>query len=151
MLISSVRTVTGLVVSCDRLIHLLATDCVVSAFSLPAYILLGQFFVIVPFDPDPNHTRFVHNLLDDFAIFANDFACCERNIWFQVLKRCHYLATIKCIENMKEMHVISNSPTRFLGTGKESSLNSKNVLACLTASGVWFRRNKHSEKNNCRH
>lgn len=69
-------TVRGFVVLCERLIHLLATDSVVSAIPLPAYLLPGQFFVIVPFDPDPNHTRFVHNLLDDFAIFANDFAWC---------------------------------------------------------------------------
>lgn len=71
----------------ERLIHLLAADSVVSAFLpafLPASLLPGQFFVIVPFDPDPNHARFVHNLLDDFAIFANDFACCKRNIWIQV-------------------------------------------------------------------
>ncbi len=83
VLFSSLRiylavTARGLFVSGGRHIHLLAADSVVSASPLPAYFLPGQLFIIVPFDPDSNHARFVHYFLNNFAVFANDFACCER-------------------------------------------------------------------------
>lgn len=59
----------------DRSIHLFAAGSVVSASPLPAYLLAGKLFVVVSLDPDTDHARLVHNLLDDFAVFADDFAC----------------------------------------------------------------------------
>lgn len=57
VLFSSLRFYLAVfVVSGGRVIHLLAADSVVSASPLPAYLLPGQLFIIVPFDPDPNHT-----------------------------------------------------------------------------------------------
>lgn len=62
----------------ERFIHLFAADSVVSASPLPAYLLPGKLFVVVSFNPDTNHTWFVDHFLDDFAIFADDFACEEK-------------------------------------------------------------------------
>lgn len=59
----------------DRFIHLFAAGSVVPASPLPAYLLAGKLFVVVSLDPDTDHARLVHNLLDDFAVFADDFAC----------------------------------------------------------------------------
>lgn len=59
----------------ERSIHLFAAGSVVPACPLPAYLLPGKFFVVVSFDPDADHTRLVHDLLDDFAALADDFAC----------------------------------------------------------------------------
>lgn len=59
----------------DRSIHLFAAGSVVPASPLPAYLLAGKLFVIVSLDPDTDHARLVHNLLDDFAVFADDFSC----------------------------------------------------------------------------
>lgn len=59
----------------ERFIHLFAADSVVPASPLPAYLLPGELFVVVSFNPDSNHTWFVDHFLDDFTIFADDFAC----------------------------------------------------------------------------
>lgn len=59
-------------------IHLFAAGSVVPACPLPAYLLPGKFFVVVSLNPDTDYARLVHDLLDDFAAFADDFACAER-------------------------------------------------------------------------
>lgn len=58
----------------QRSIHLLFRGSVFSASPLPAYLLPGKLFVVVPLDPDPNHTRLVYDLLDDFSVLADHFA-----------------------------------------------------------------------------
>lgn len=58
----------------DRSIHLFAAGSVVPACPLPAYLLSGKLFVVVSFDSDTHHARFVHDLLDDFSALADDFA-----------------------------------------------------------------------------
>lgn len=58
----------------ERSIHLFAAGSVVSASPLPAYLLARKLFVVVPLDSDAHHSGLVHNLLDDFTVFANDFA-----------------------------------------------------------------------------
>lgn len=58
----------------ERSIHLFAAGSVVPACPLPAYLLPGKLFVVVSLNPDADHARLVHNLLDDFAALADDFA-----------------------------------------------------------------------------
>lgn len=59
----------------EQSIHLFAAGSVVPACPLPAYLLPGKFFVVVSLNPDTDYARLVHNLLDDFAALADDFAC----------------------------------------------------------------------------
>lgn len=59
----------------ERSIHLFAAGSVVPTSPLPAYLLPGKLFVIVSLNPDTDHTRLVHNLLDDFAVLADDLSC----------------------------------------------------------------------------
>lgn len=65
----------GTVRLAERSIHLFAAGSVVPASPLPAYLLPGKFFVVVSLNPDTDHARLVHDLLDDFAVLADDFAC----------------------------------------------------------------------------
>lgn len=47
-----------------------------------SHLLPGPVVVIVSFDPYSHHPRFIHDLLDDLAIFTNHLACDgkEKNI-----------------------------------------------------------------------
>lgn len=63
----------------EQSIHLFAAGSVVPdsrlpACLLPACLLPGKFFVVVSLDPDADHARLVHDLLDDFTVLADDFA-----------------------------------------------------------------------------
>lgn len=66
-----------------------------------------------------------------------------KNTWaladFQNLCLANVCPQMNCIQKSKRNvsnKQKTNSPTRFLGTWKESSINSRYVLACFTASGV---------------
>lgn len=131
-----------------------------------AYLLSGHLFVVVSFDPNTHHTRLVYNFLDDFATFPNDFAWMAREskrvlkvnniskitwqnltpnywrIYYSITRRptsffySRWQPDVTFSWRLSVSHKV-NSPTRFLGTWKESSLNSRYTLACFTASGVW--------------
>lgn len=63
----------------EHCIHLFAAGSLVPACPLPAYLLSGKLFVVVSLNPDTNHARLVHNLLDNFATLTDDFACTTEN------------------------------------------------------------------------
>lgn len=108
----------------ERSIHLFAAGSVVPASPLPAYLLPGKFFVVVSLNPDADHARLVHDLLDDFAVLADDFACGEEkeNIFFfnnVIVVACMCSDEAGCCHQQKELHdkcYTAHSPTRFLGT-----------------------------------
>lgn len=59
-----------------------------------SHLLPGKVVVIVSFDPYSHHPRFIHDLLNDLAVFTNHLACDGTNTSkekYKVLKIIKYI------------------------------------------------------------
>lgn len=92
--------------------NLFAAGSVVPDRRRPASLLPGKLLVVVSLNPHPDHTRLVHNLLDDFATFADDFTCVtEKREEIECKdKRVYTHSAVACVEQDKMSSLTNKVP-----------------------------------------
>lgn len=81
-----------------------------------SHLLSGKIVVIVSFDPYSHHPGFIHDLLNDLAVFTNHLACDGTNIVRGKRQRKKKKTQRKFKIIVEKIKIkTSDIPTRFLG------------------------------------